>query len=213
MHKIVLKIRHLIRYWAFRRGRAFIYELDRATYFNNVRKYVLPQDYQARFASGDDIPACTHMAEAAESEFHRRFESGDKCFGVFQNSRPANINWIHYGPCYVRGLGYNHPGKISEAYIYGIVTDPSERGKGLYKNALIKLAEELFGAGADNLIQMVEEGNSPVLHTLPQLGYGLKKRIFHFTLLGVKYTSVRNSDETLAERRLFFAPPRNVFII
>lgn len=213
MRKSVQMIRHLIRCWIFRRGRAYIYELDRATNANNSRKYVFPHDYEVRFASREDIPACAGMAETEETEFRRRYQSGDKCLGVFQNKRPANINWIHYGSCYVRGLGYYHPGEITDAYIYGIVTDPSERGKGLYKNALIKLTEELFSAGAECLVQMVEEGNTPVLHTLPQLGYSLKKRIFHLTLLGVKYTSVRNSDGTLAERRLFFLPPRNDFII
>lgn len=211
--EIFRAIRRTTPAWLFRSGRAHIFELNKQTYLQDKRPHSFPRDYSARYVSRDELPAVAAVGGVIESECFRRFDYGDKCFAVFQASRPTNINWIHYGTCYVRGLGYIHLGQRKDAYIYNIFTDPAQRGKGLYKNALIRLSDELFQSGSELLVQMVEEGNAPVLHTLPKLGYAATKTILHVSLWRIKYTLVRNVADDTINQRLFMNPPPDVFFI
>ena len=204
---LVQELRGRIPPWLFRFGQAYVFELPRQMSARNRRPFSFPADYSARYATRNELPAVAAMAGLGEAECSRRMDSGDKCFSVFHTSRLVNVAWIHFGPCYVRGVGYHHPGQKSDAYIYNILTDPAERGKGLYKNALLHLSDELFRSQADRLVQLVEPGNVPVLHTLPQLGYVHTATISHVTLCGVKCTTVRNPKNKTIVRRIFRYPP------
>jgi hypothetical protein len=196
-----------------RRGSAFTFELTKHNYLQKKGRASFPQEYSARYVTRDEIPALAAMTGASEVEYFRRFDSGDRCFGVFHGLKPANINWIHLGACYVRGLGYIHPGKERDAYIYGILTEPAERGKGLYKNALINLADELYHSDVELLVQLVESSNAPVLHTLPQLGYIKTTRISHLHVCGVKCTEIHDLANGATKRRIYKNPPGGLFII
>lgn len=146
-------------------------------------------------------------------KYHRRFDSGELCYAVFDGTRPANLNWVHFGPCYVRGAGYVVAGDPADAYIYGIYTNPSERGKGLYKKCLIHLANHLMARGSRRLIQMVEDGNAPVLQTLPLLGYSRRVTLRHRRLFGFKYTREVYDLTGRVQRQWFCREPKGIFRI
>jgi len=197
----------------FKYDRGYIFELDRETFEEKRPRAVFPNSYESRLARPEEYAAVSRVADLPKEESARRTRAGDICFGVFEGDRPANVNWVHPGGCYVRGAGYIHRADKSEHYIYGIVTDPSERGKGLYKNALYDLAEYLFQDGATRLIQMAQDGNAPVLHSLPKMGYKMTKEYIHYRILGIKYTVSRNLSEGTGDRDIFITPPRDLFVI
>lgn len=197
----------------FKYDRGYIFELDRAAYEKNRTEGKYPESYRARTALPEELPEVSRVADLPETESKRRADAGNICFGVFEENRPANINWVHSGSCYVRGAGYIHRAEKKDYYIYGIVTDPAERGKGLYKNALYDLAGFLFGKDARKLIQLVQDGNAPVLHTLPKLGYQITKEYTHYRFFGIKLTVERDHESGEKKKLWFLSPPPEMFVI
>ena len=206
-------IRERIPWWLFHRGKASLFELARPDEGTVRSRSEMPKGYVCRPAARDEMPACSRITGIDVSEYYRRFDAGDICYGVFAGDKAVNINWVHTGACYVRGVGYRHNGKLSDRYVYGIMTDPAERGKGLYKNCLVNLAGYLFETGAQRIIQMVEEGNTPVLTTLPQLGYRRTQEVRHMAILGVKRTEVIDSTSENSTVRWFVSAPDDRFVI
>ncbi len=201
------------RLYIFRSAKAYIYELNIAGEPLDGGDPTFPEGYQCRIMEKSDIPACAALSGHSVDEVDHRIEAGDFCFGVFQDNRPANINWIHIGSAYVRGYGYIHTAGENDYYIYGIVTDPDERGKGLYKNCLKELSRYLCKKGAEKLIQLVEDFNAPVLHTLPKLGYSKTKIAKYTFLLGIKYCSTFDITTGRTYGNIFFRTPRHPYTI
>jgi hypothetical protein len=200
-------------YIVYHRGGASIFELKQDAFKSLAIEPVFPEGYQCRLAARDEMPACAELSGLKVGEYYRRLRAGDECYGVFEGNRPANINWIHRGSCYVRGMGYLHNGTDRDFYIYGIKTASTEQGKGLYKNCLIEISRYLFGHRAERLIQMVEDGNAPVFHTLPKQGYKETERIYNVTMAGIRRTIVTDLNKNRKTGRIFVKPPEGIFII
>ena len=196
-----------------RNRRAYMFELNSAEHAAGNMKSFLPPQCVCRVASRQELPACATITELPVNEYYRRFDAGDICYGVFVDNQPVNVNWVHSGSCFVRGMGYEHNGTPNDKYVYGIMTDPANRGKGLYKNCLVTLASELFANGADRIIQMVEDGNLPVLRALPQLGYRKIREIRHRAILGFNCTVVTDLTVGKTSVRRFMSSPSNLFVI
>jgi ribosomal protein S18 acetylase RimI-like enzyme len=211
--KLVRGFGDRFRRYIFHRAKAYIYELNIADNPSDNYEPTFPEGYRCRLMEKGDIPACAALSGHTAENFSRRIEAGDFCFGVFQDIRPANINWIHIGSTYVRGYGYIHTAGENDYYIYGIVTGMDERGKGLYKNCLKELTRYLQKRGAEKLIQLVEDFNAPVLHTLPKLGYSKTKIIQHTYLLGIKYCSTFDITTGRKSGNIFFRTPRRPYTI
>jgi len=201
------------RFRTFGSGRADVFELDRPAGVVPPSRAAYPAGYVFREAERGEAAACSRVMKLPEAESRRRFEAGDECWVVAHGARVAAVIWVHDGPCYVRGLGYLHEGPSGEKYVYGIVTDPADRGKGLYKNALEDLAARLFSDGATRLVQIVEAGNAPVLATIPRLGYRRTRSIETLLVLGVRRTVVTAVERGTPEETWRVAAPRGRFAI
>jgi ribosomal protein S18 acetylase RimI-like enzyme len=191
-------------------GRAFMFELTERP---KEPPPDLPEGYACGLAEPEHLPALTRITGLPVEEYERRMERGELCFCVFNGATPVNLNWIHQGSCYVRGMGFLHKVDSRHSYIYGIMTDQSQRGKKLYQKSLRHLAAFLFDRGATCLVQMAERDNAPVLHTLPKLGYTKTTMISHFCLLGLKCTTVTDLVDRKKKRYLFVKHPTDEFII
>jgi len=200
-------------YIVYHRGGASIFELCHQDFVSQTIEPVFPEGYQCRPVARDEMPVCADLFGLEVAEYYRRLETGDECYGVFEGNRPANINWIHRGACYVRGMGYLHNGSDKDYYIYGIMTAATEQGKGLYKNCLMEISRYLFGRRAEKLIQMVENGNAPVFHTLPKLGYKETEKIHNVTMAGIRRTIVTDLNKKRKSGRIFVKPPEGIFVI
>jgi GNAT superfamily N-acetyltransferase len=193
--------------------RADLFELDRPAGSVPPSRASYPAGYAFRRAGLDEAAACSRVTNVPVAEILRRHEAGDACYVVARGSRVATVLWVHEGPCYVRGLGYVHDGTRDEKYVYGVVTDPTERGKGLYRNAVEDLAARLFSEGATRLVRIVEAGNTPVLVTIARLGFRRSRTIACLLVLGVKRTVVTDAGRGGGERAWRILPPRDRFVI
>src|SRR5512138_2644514 len=112
-----------IPWWLYHKANALIYELHRSAQNKSAASGKLPDGYNCRLATREEMPACSRITGLDAAEYYRRFDAGDICYGVFAGDVPVNINWVHTGLYFVRGMGYIADASESDRYIYGIMTD------------------------------------------------------------------------------------------
>lgn len=211
--QIVSSISERVPRWLYYKGRAYLFELTQSDEPLDVRSPSFPESYLFRIVQREEMLACSRLTGLEKRECYRRLDAGDLCFGVFSPNGLANVAWVHTGSCFIRGMGYFFQGSAHDHYIYGIMTDYTERGKGLYTNCLRQVDTYLFNNNATRLVQMVEEGNMPVLKTLPQLGYKQTKLISHIIIFWINRTVVRDITHNTVKRTWFLMFPKHLFII
>ncbi len=192
--KIGAAIADRIPAWLYRRNVAYIYQLqiEAVAADSDKSEMSLPEGYCFRKAASDDLAACAEMARLPAAEYSRRHRAGDLLYGIFAQQTPINLNWLHFGPCYVRGLAYQFDTEPSNCYIYGVVTSPDYRSRGFYKSAQRELIRVVRLHGSRRIIQVAMTGNAAVLATLPKFGYKIVGVLCHRTLFGVKWTTIRD---------------------
>lgn len=200
--------------WVFHRATANIFELDnlaaQAALGGNEE---LPEGYTFRLAQAEDLAACAEMANFFPEIYRQRFEAGDECYVVYAGSVPVNLTWLHFGPCYVRGMGLRLDAPQSDCYLYNVVTDRQCRGKGLYKITQRKIIRLLAERGIARIRQLVMLDNAVPHATLPKLGYRLVEQIRHRHVLGVSLTTIIGLPSGSRRWRLLLRRPGNVFHI
>lgn len=199
---------------AFRIRRAYVFTLSPEKHLtctgNHDTSEVAPI---FRFMGRADIEALMPLMQGlAEDVALKRMDAGDLCVCGMVNGMPVHIRWIHIGPCFIRGLGYNHKIQTNHAYSYGTYTLPSFRRRGIYKASLGYAACALFRNGIQQFSAIVMAGNDVVLHTLPSLGWERSKCIFHRRILGVHYTAAAQSRGRTC-RHVYIGAPRDIYLI
>jgi GNAT superfamily N-acetyltransferase len=172
----------------------------------------LPAGYTFRRAAADDLPACALLAGVPRADYQRRQRRGDQCYVAFFAERPVHVAWLHFGRCYVRGLGLLVEALAAECYLYNVFTAPGHRGKGLYKTGQQKIINLLAPQGITRLRQLVTLDNAVPLATLPKLGYAATSWIRYRRLCGVHFTAVCNAEGKVV-RRLTWKQPDSILWI
>jgi len=200
--------------WAFRRRAARVFELrDLAAAARSQAGVCLPNGYSFRLAAPEELSACALLAETPLEEYLRRCREGDQCYATYWRGEPVNLNWLHFGSCYVYGLGLWIEAQPSECYLYNVLTEPGHRGKGLYKNTQRILIEMLAERGITRVRQVVAVDNTVPQAALPKLGYQWTQAIRHKCIGGLKITTVLDAAGAVASRRVFWRTPKGVFRI
>jgi hypothetical protein len=200
--------------WASRKAAAFVYELnDLAAFAGEINEEPLPAGCGFRLATTAEMPDCAAMAQASTVEYRRRVRCGDQCYAVFQGNRPVNINWLHFGSCYVRGLGLLIEADAAQCYLYNVFTDRACRRQGLYANTQLRLIKALAARGVQGIRQVVMRENTAPQLALPKWRYELAQIVRHRCVLGTRLTSLFDRHGQLLERRLFWRIPTDVYQI
>lgn len=200
--------------WAFRWGEARLFELcDLAEIARSQADVCMAEGYVFRHMTPEELPACAELAHVPLDEYRRRCGSGDECYATFHSGEPVNLNWLHFGPCYVYGLGLLIEAGPSECYLYNVFTAPGHRGKGLYKSTQRLLIQRLAERGIVRVRQVVAFDNSVPQLVLPRLGYRRTQDIHHKCIGGLKMTTVRDVAGRAASRRVFWRTPKGTFRI
>lgn len=202
-----------VRAWALRRSSAYVYQLDDLTTHGAGHEEPLPDGYTLRRATWEDLETCAATAGATLAEYQRRWQQGGWCYAVFCQDRAVHLGWLHFGSVYVRGLGLLIEADSSVCYWYNVVTDPEHRRRGLYRNTLRRVTAMLASQGVQRVTQVVMTANRVPQIALPNLGYHLAQIVRHTSLFGCKATTICDSAGNVVSRRLFFRPPRAVFLI
>lgn len=195
------------------KNKAYIFKIDKQQWAEKRLTFSYPENYKSRKFNDTDLENATNFTGHTIESYREKLDASNIAFGVLENDRPVNINWVAFGDCYVRGMGYTHKAETNDAYIYGIVTDPNQRGKGLYKNCLIDLGDYLFNGKSENVYQLVEYDNVPVLKTLPKLGYEKIIEMSYKIIFGVKFLKVYDLAAGKSESKTFISEPKDYLII
>lgn len=198
----------------YRHAMANIFELDDLEAASQAQgPGILPDGCEFRLAEREDLAACAALAGATRGEYLRRWQEGDQCYVAFVGSQPVNLNWLHFGPCYVFGLGLLVDARPSECYLYNVFTDPAHRGQGLYRNTQQRLIRILAGRGITRIRQVVAIDNTVPLLALPKFGYTLAEVVRHRCILGLKITTTCDLAGRIRSRRASWRLPAGVFRI
>jgi hypothetical protein len=190
---------------AYRRGRACIYELEHLS--DNV---LFPESYE--FRRTNDTNAMVDFG-LDKKICERRLKAGDLCFACYKGDKIVSVTWGHNGPCYVRGMGYWHRSNQDDYYVYGAMTKPDERQKGLFKTLLYLISKELLKSTSKKITALVETKNTISMKTFRNMGYREVKFIEHTTLFWIKKTNVRHLDANNVEQSIFMFPPSEIYVI
>lgn len=191
---------------AYRRGKAYIYELERLSE-NSV---VFPESYE--FRRTYDINAMVDFG-LEKRICEKRLKAGDFCFASYKEDKIVSVIWGHKGPYYVRGMGYWHRCNQDDSYVYGAITKPDERQKGLFKALKYLISKELLKSTSGKITTLVETENTVSIKTNRNMGYREIKVIEHTTLFWIKRTNVLHLDTDNVEQRVFMFPPSEVYVI
>jgi ribosomal protein S18 acetylase RimI-like enzyme len=166
-----------------------------------------------RQAERREADVCSQLSGLPSKEVLRRFSAGDDCYVVFRERVLVHIVWIHYGPCYIRGLKLHLHLSRNDAYVYGIITHPEFRGLGIYKSTQYHLASLLMSGKTDRMIQIVYADNKIPLALLPKIGYQIIGQTRCMTVGGINITSVRLSDRKQVILSKFWNEPQDIYRI
>jgi hypothetical protein len=189
----------------YRRGRAYIYELEHLS--DNV---LFPETYE--FRKTNDIKALVDFG-LEKRICEKRLKAGDWCFAGYKGAKIVSVIWGHTGPYYVRGMGYWHRSNQDDCYVYGAMTKPDERQKGLFKALKYLISKELLKSTSGKITALVDAENTVSSKTNQNMGYREVKVIEHTTLFWIKKTKVLHHDTNNMEQRLFIFPPSDVYVI
>ena len=154
------------KYWRRRSG--YVYSLS-----PNRASRTIAHNGECRLVNLD-IAGAQHVGswsgvDAATVE--HRLRQGDRCLGLSNGEKPDAALWLHAGDCYVRGADLWIKARTSAYYCYGVITKPSERGKGLYRELLSQLTVLADLEAVESIIQYVESSNTIPQAVLPFYGY------------------------------------------
>jgi len=199
----------------FRQKTAFVFEIDHLAHQQHDQEEIgLPEGYTFRQADLADLPGCAEMAGVSLPEYQRRWRHGDECYVVVRGGRPVNLSWLHFGSCYVCGLGLLVEAPQCECYLYNVFTDRAHRGRGLYKVTQRLLKRILALRGTTRIRQVVTVHNAVPLATLPRLGYRLTQIVRYRCILGLNMTaSYDAADGRRLSQRRFWKRPAAMFWI
>ncbi len=190
---------------AYRSGRAYIYELERLS--DNV---VFPESYE--FRKTNDINAMVDFG-LEKRICEKRLKAGDLCFASYKGEKIVSVIWGHKGPYYVRGMGYWHRSSQDDSYVYGAVTKPDERQKGLFRALKYLISKELLESTRGKITTLVETENTISIKTNRNIGYREVKVIEHTTLFWIKKTKALDLRTKHVEQRRFLFRPSEVYVI
>lgn len=199
-----------VRCKLFRSSRAYVLEFrsDRSS-GEPPQSVEMPDGYTFRRAEPNDLGSCATLTGLSLKECRRRIASGDQCYVIMHETRAVNVSWVHFGSCYIRGMGLLMTLDDADCYLYGAYTHPDHRGKGLYGTA----RRVLRHWSRHRNLALVLEGNNVPLKTLSKLGYRVSQAVSHVTLFGLKMTLVEDVETKTRSRQVHWRTPVGVFWI
>ncbi len=200
--------------WLFRRGAARLFEMHNLSDFATIEATDTDcGEYRIGEVTREGLAACAAMAGHPAAEFLRRHDYGDCCIAAFFGQRPVHITWLHFDSCYVRGLDLLLQLDDTVCYTYGGFTDPTHRGKGLFKRVHQEILRLLVARGASRVVAVIVEGNQVPAVMCQKLGYRLTGVIRHVTVCGIRKTVIADPSHGWRVRQLRWRRPAGVFWI
>nr|MBN2276791.1 hypothetical protein [candidate division Zixibacteria bacterium] len=94
--------------------------------------------YEYQLAAPEDFKEIEKFSGISVKVQEQRIKNGDMAFITKEkedNHRIVTIQWIHCGPCFIRGYGLMLPIEKESAYFYGALSAEDIRYKGVFNSA------------------------------------------------------------------------------
>src|SRR5262245_53680646 len=89
----------------FCRRRAYIFALSPTSHAGTPSNHpALPAGHSFRVAHPAELNDLCAIAGVSRQASKARWEAKDNCYAVFDGEQAVNMNWVHKGACFVRGL-------------------------------------------------------------------------------------------------------------
>ena len=165
IRQLVHKVAYRLRQWLWSDAAWLIYRLDAAP---PQRQAVLP--LETTILAFDELVRLAYFKALAFPEgIRERLDSGAVCRGFFLDGELVNIAWI------TRGYLEMEPGvRVFESASVGIFdcyTLPAHRGKGVYTNSLVRLADMAAEGDASCALIGVDPGNIASIRGIERAGF------------------------------------------
>lgn len=169
----------------WRRSEGLIYY--REPIAKNDSPPLMNEDHLLSELDAAEIVSTHEWSYIDESEEHRRRERGDRCFGVKLDNEVVHLIWIASGTNLIRGADLLITLNDNEWYIYGVVTKPSARGKGIYKQAQLQILHIAHDHGIKKMVAYVEKSNPIPQKLYQRLNYELLPLVASHRILSMRF--------------------------
>lgn len=140
----------------WRRSEGYIYYREPTTNESNVEH---TDDVSLRLLDDAEIRSTQEWSEITEVEERRRRDRGDRCYGIDFENEIVHLIWISTGTNLIRGADLVISLSHDEWYVFGVITKPTARGKGIYKKAQQQLLQIAHKNGIRKIVAYVERSN------------------------------------------------------
>jgi CelD/BcsL family acetyltransferase involved in cellulose biosynthesis/GNAT superfamily N-acetyltransferase len=115
----------------------------------------------------------------------RRIDQRQHCFTAIEDGILVHYGWLQLNrqTIEITEVGMKIDLPPSTAVLYDFYTEPSARGRGLYRRALRHIVADAFAAGADRAFIGAMEGNRPSRKGIESAGFKPYLRLTHRRLL------------------------------
>lgn len=143
-------------------------------------------DLEIKELLSSDVAQMLSVMYLRQTDIHKRFDHGDRCFAVIDDGKISSYMWVQYGVKHLDELYWVLNLNPHQAWFYNAVTLKHARGRGYYPNLYFHMAKVLRLAGFNELLIDVNERNRPSIRGLEKVGFKqvakvqMKKRLSKF---------------------------------
>ena len=118
-----------------------------------------------------DVDQMLSVMYLRQTDIHKRFDHGDRCFAVIDAGEISSYMWVQSGVKHLSELYWVLNLSPHQSWFYNAITLKHARGRGYYPNLYRHMAKVLRLAGFSELFIDVEERNRPSIRGLEKVGF------------------------------------------
>ena len=177
----------------------------------------LPTRENPRFTFGqatpDDFDEISDFSGVPRAALQQRVANGDWGYVTRDSenkNRIVSVQWIHTGPCFVRGYGLLLDIPETSAYIYGALSAPEVRLLGVFNSAFQRVCHILKDEGIDTIVGLVEFFNKSAYNYHLRSNFTDIATVTYVSIFGIKFSTWKPADSGRRKIRGYLTRPRRI---
>jgi hypothetical protein len=119
---------------------------------------------------GGDLGQMQKIMYAGRTNLKKRFFRGDRCFAVLNGCAIVSYFWVLFSQREMFNFRIKINLQANQAWMYDAITIKEARGKGLYPNIILKIAEVLKSQGIEELFVDSNVSNRASIRGIKKVG-------------------------------------------
>jgi hypothetical protein len=198
-------------FWLFRFRAANIMVATSPNMFS--RNY---KTYTFAPAEETDISEVSQISGASEKSLQKRIHGGDVCYvtkDTAHDNKIVNLIWTHRGACFIRGMGLDLQVDDDSVYLYGALTLPEARMKGLYNTNIKELYEIYKNKNVSTIYGLVEYTNRYSYNLHLRLNFKPIGKVIFVAVALFKFSIHYDTENGKRKIRLYTLLPHHKMLI